>query len=154
MSLKTVILRTAHYIENVWHPAGTQLQIPPEHFDPNLHKEVKEDAASIEPKAESATSIHSDSSATLLGSLHTRLDAVETAAHAKFEQLEASVHERLERLEQTVISALDFKKLEQRVEALEAVKPAVTTVLNPAGIPASTSPIEGASVIHAGNQTS
>ena len=42
MGLKTVILRTAATVLpfHHWFPAGTEVQIPEEHFDPEFHTEV------------------------------------------------------------------------------------------------------------------
>lgn len=42
MALRTVILRTAHYIGDIWHRPGSLVQIPEEHFDPQLHQAVEE----------------------------------------------------------------------------------------------------------------
>lgn len=51
MSLKSVRLRTAHYIANVWHGPGAEVEIPEEHFDPNLHEAIAAPAAVPAPTA-------------------------------------------------------------------------------------------------------
>lgn len=111
MGVKRVVLRTAHFLENVWHAAGTQISIPEEHFDPLLHAEAPP-AEVPEAKPEGVTRIALESVPQLWSGLHKRIDA-----------LEAAVHARLERLEQDAVSVIDFTKLHQRVEALEAPRP-------------------------------
>lgn len=100
MAHKTVRLRTAHYLDNVWHPAGAVVSIPEDHFDPALHDVPPADAAPAElpaPKPDDATSIAAESIPALLGTLSRRIDT----------------------LEQTTVSVLDFAKLQERVAAIE-----------------------------------
>lgn len=106
MSLKSVRLRTAHYIANVWHPTGAEVQIPEEHFDANLHEAIAAPAAA----APAASPPGAEGQAATAGAL-TPTEGIQTA-------LGAAVG-RIEQLEQTSVHVNDHAALAARVEELE-----------------------------------
>ena len=122
MALRPVILRTARYLENIWHPAGTHVSIPEEHFDPALHAipPVVQPPEPVPPPSPTATQLA-------------------TQAHERITQIEGELVSRLTLLENSAVSISDFAALHARVQQLETqlkalmMPPAVPPVTPPSG---------------------